>query len=91
MTNAEKSTISWIGWLLTPSRGRAQPTRIMLDPVPGAIANAPIDDESETEEERQAVAVATEWLKHNKPIPFDVVLADLGLTLEDVKGHREPE
>lgn len=63
----------------------------MLDPVSRAIANAPVDDEPETEEERQAVAEATEWLKHNKPIPFEEVLADFGLTLEDVKGHKEPQ
>jgi hypothetical protein len=63
----------------------------MLDPVSRAIRNAPVDDEPETEEERQAVAEATEWLKHNKPIPFEEVLADLGLTLEDVKGHKEPQ
>lgn len=63
----------------------------MLDPVSRAIANAPVDDEPETEEERQAVAEATEWLKHNKPIPFEEVLADFGLTLADVKGHKEPQ
>lgn len=63
----------------------------MLDPVSRAIANAPVDDGPETEEERQAVAEATEWLKHNKPIPFEEVLADFGLTLEDVKGYKEPQ
>jgi hypothetical protein len=45
-----------------------------------------IDDEPETEEERQAVAEATEWLKHNQPIPFEQVLAGMGLTLEVVKN-----
>ena len=64
---------------------------VMLDPVSRAIANAPIDDEPETEAERRAVAEATEWLKHNKPIPFEEVLADHGLTLEDVKNYKEPE
>ena len=53
-----------------------------------SIANAPIDDETETSEERQAVAEADEWLKHNhnNAIPFEDVLADFGLTLEDVKN-----
>jgi len=64
---------------------------VMLDPVPRAVANAPIDDEPETEQERQAVAEADEWLKHNQPIPFEDVLADFGLTMEDVKNHKEPE
>ena len=63
----------------------------MLDPVSRQLAAAPLDDEPETEEERQAVAEATEWLKHNKPIPFEDVLADFGLTLEDVKKHQDSE
>lgn len=64
---------------------------VMLDPVSRAIANAPLDDETETGEERQAVAEADEWLKHNTPIPFDDVLADFRLTLEDVKNYKEPK
>jgi hypothetical protein len=58
---------------------------VMLDPVARAIANAEIDDEPETAEEHQAVAEATEWLKHNKPIPFEDALADFGLRLQDLK------
>ena len=58
---------------------------VMLDPVSRAIAAAGIDDEPETAEERLAVAEATEWLKHNQPIPFETVLADFGLTMEDLK------
>ena len=64
---------------------------VMLDPVSRAIANAPVDDEPETEQERQAVAEATEWLQHNQPIPFEEVLSDFGLTVEDVKNHKEAE
>jgi hypothetical protein len=62
----------------------------MLDPVSRAIANAPVDDEPETGEERQAVAEADQWLRHNKPIAFEEVLADFGLTLEDVTNSNEP-
>ncbi len=65
--------------------------QVMLDPVSRAIANAPVDDEPETEQERQAVAEADEWLKHNQPIPFEDVLADFGVTLEDVKNFKDPE
>ena len=61
----------------------------MLDPVASAIAKAPIDDEPVTEEERQAVAEAKEWLRHNSGIPFEEVLADFGLTVEDLKAHPE--
>jgi len=64
---------------------------VLLDPVSRAIANAPTDEEPETEGERRAVAEGTEWLRHNKPIPFEDVLADRGLTLEDVKNYKESE
>ena len=55
----------------------------MLDPVSRAIANAPIEDEEIGAEEERAVAGAREWLKHNKPIPHEEVLAVFGLTLDD--------
>lgn len=61
----------------------------MLDPVSRAIANAPIDDEPETDEERQAVAEADQWFKENpEGIPFEDVLAEFGLTVSDIKSHR---
>jgi L-ascorbate metabolism protein UlaG (beta-lactamase superfamily) len=47
------------------------------------LALVPIDDEPFTEADRQAVAEAVEWLKHNEPIPIEEVLADFGLTLAD--------
>ena len=56
---------------------------VMTDPVSRALANAPFDDEPYTEEDRQAVAEAEEWLRHNKAIPLEDVLADLGLTMAD--------
>jgi len=55
----------------------------MLDPVSRATANAPIEDEEISAEEERAVAGAREWLKHNKPIAHEEVLAALGLTLDD--------
>ena len=54
----------------------------MLDPVSRAIANAPFEDEEIGAEEERAVAGAREWLKHNKPIPHEEVLAVFGLTLD---------
>lgn len=63
----------------------------MLDPVSRAIAKAPIDDEPESEEERRAVAESKEWFRRNpQRIPFEEVLADFGLTLEDIKESEEP-
>jgi hypothetical protein len=55
----------------------------MLDPVSRATANAPIEDEEISAEEERAVAGAREWLRHNKAIPHEEVLAVLGLTLDD--------
>jgi hypothetical protein len=55
----------------------------MLDPLSRKLALAPFDDEPFTEEDRQAVAEADEWSKHNQPIPMEEVLADFGLTMTD--------
>jgi hypothetical protein len=55
----------------------------MLDPMSRALANAPLEDEEISEEEERAVAESVEWLKHNKPIPHEEVLAEFGLTLDD--------
>ena len=63
---------------------------VMLDPVARAIANAPIDDEPVTEEEEKALAEAREWLKHNEGIPHEQVLAELGITQEEIDNYREP-
>jgi hypothetical protein len=62
----------------------------MLDPVALAIANAPIDDEPLTADEEQALAEAREWRKHNQPIPHEQVLAELGITQEDIENAKEP-
>lgn len=56
---------------------------VMLDPVSRALANAPPEDEEISEEEERAVAEAREWLRHNKPIPHEEVLAEFGLTMAD--------
>lgn len=41
--------------------------------------------------ERQAVAEADEWLKHNQPVPHEEVLAEYGLTMKDWETMaREP-
>ena len=59
----------------------------MLDPVSRAIANAPVDDEPETEQERKAVRESKAWFERggNQGIPQEEVLTDFGLTREAVK------
>ncbi|MGO9083796.1 MAG: hypothetical protein ACLQBK_01085 [Candidatus Sulfotelmatobacter sp.] len=52
----------------------------LLDPVSRAIANAPVDDEPLAAAEEKALDEAREWSKHNKAIPHEQVLAELGVT-----------
>jgi hypothetical protein len=63
---------------------------VMVDPVSRALANAPVDDEPTTEDEERAVAEAREWLKNNPGIPFEQVVTELGLTMEEVQNYRDP-
>jgi transcriptional regulator GlxA family with amidase domain len=59
----------------------------MLDPVSRTIANAPIDDEPESDTERQAVAASKEWLeKHpGEGVSLEDLSADLGISVDDLK------
>lgn len=61
----------------------------MLDPVSRAIANAPIDDEPLSAEEEKALREAREWSKHNKGIPHEQVLAELGITQEEIERFKK--
>jgi hypothetical protein len=63
---------------------------VMVYPVSRALANAPVDDEPTTEDEERAVAEAREWLKNNPGIPFEQVVTELGLTMEEVQNYRDP-
>ena len=58
----------------------------MLVPVSRAIANAPIDDESESEEERRAVAESKAWLAQHpgQTVSHAELMAEYGLSAEDV-------
>lgn len=53
----------------------------MVDPVAVAVRNAPIDDEPEGHEVKEAVGVVREWLKQNggKGIPHEEAMRRLGL------------
>lgn len=61
----------------------------MTDPVARAIAHAPVDEEPLTAEEIKALDESREWLKHNEGIPHDQVLAELGITLEDIDRYNK--
>lgn len=49
----------------------------IVDPI------VPFEDEEISEQEEHAVTEAREWLKHNKPISQEDVLAEFGLTITD--------
>jgi hypothetical protein len=53
-----------------------------------AMLPKPIEDEEISEAEKAAVAEADEWLTHNEPIPFEELLADFGLTLDDLDQSK---
>ena len=54
---------------------------MLLDPVSRKLVTAPLDDEPETEQERQAVQEAKDRLKENggKGIPHEEILREFGL------------
>jgi hypothetical protein len=54
------------------------------------IVDPALEDEDISEEEAQAVARSKEWFKHNPGTPFEEVVAELGLTMDQVRNHREP-
>jgi len=64
---------------------------VMLDPVSRAIANAPIDDEPETDEEKQAVAKSKTWFARNagQGASHEDVLAEFGVTPEDLRNRKD--
>ena len=74
---------------LTPSQVSAVVGLLeaILDPVSRKLAAAPLDDEPETEEERQAVEESKQWLHEHggRGIPLEEVLQDFGLTMEDFR------
>ena len=53
----------------------------MVDPVTAALRNAPMDDEPETVEEKQAVAEARDWLNERggKGISHQEAMRRVGL------------
>ena len=56
----------------------------MLDPLDRALATAAIDDETVSEEEREDIETSRKWFQDNKGNPFDEVLSELGISMEEV-------
>lgn len=49
-----------------------------------------VEDEEIGDEEEQTVARSTEWFNHNKGIPFEEVVSELGFTMEQIRSYQEP-
>ena len=62
---------------------------VITDPVARAIAHAPVDEEPLAAEAIKALNESREWLKHNEGIPHDQVLAELGITQEDIDRYNK--
>ena len=65
----------------TQLTGLVQFLETIIDPVAASLRNAPIDDESEAEEESLAAAESREWLNNNsgRGIPHTEAMRRLGL------------
>ena len=61
----------------------------IIDPVPRAIAQAPVDDEPVTAQEEKALAEAHVWLKDHKPIADEQVLVDLCITEPEIDNYQD--
>jgi hypothetical protein len=63
---------------------------VMTDPAAVAIRHGPVEDEPIGEDEERAVSASKEWFKNNRGIPFEEVVAELGFTMEQVRGREGP-
>jgi hypothetical protein len=60
-----------------------------LTAVEGLLEAMIHDDDELTEEDRRAVAASREYFqKGGRGIPFEPVVADLGFTMDQVRGHK---
>ena len=76
-----------------------QHAHALLDRLPADQMNAAVrfleflllEDEEISKEEEAAVARSKEWFKHNEGIPFEELVADFGLSIEEVRnGGQDP-
>ena len=60
-----------------------------LDPFSRKLALAPLDDEPVTPEEAAAIQAGAASLERNGGVPMEEVLADFGLTMDDLRQIAE--
>jgi hypothetical protein len=61
----------------------------MLSPLDRKLAQAPVDDEPLTPEEAAAIEAGIASLERHRGVPMEVVLADFGLTMDDLRKMAE--
>ena len=49
----------------------------------------PDEDEEISEEEGHAVVRSKEWFKHNQGTPFEQVVVECGLTMDQIRNRKE--
>jgi hypothetical protein len=54
-----------------------------------SILDPKLEDEPISDDEAQAVARSKEWFKHNEGISFEDVVAECGLTTDQIRGNKE--
>ena len=62
---------------------------VMVEPLTRSLASAPVEEEEVTPETAAALDASSEWLKHNAGIPHEEVLAELGITQEEVARYNK--
>jgi hypothetical protein len=63
----------------------------MLHPVERAVANAPLDDEPVTEEDRLCILAGHAAIREQNGTPMEEFLAEFGLTMEDFPLDRDAD
>jgi hypothetical protein len=63
----------------------------MLSPLDRKLALAPIDDEPLTPAESAAIQASIDSLERNGGVPMEAVLADFGLTIDDLHKMAESD
>ena len=76
--------------------GKKQYAHVMIDLLAPDKLTAVVSllevmlDEPLSAEQALALDEAREWLKYNKALPHDQVLAELGITQEEINNYEEP-
>jgi hypothetical protein len=62
--------------------------QVMTNPVSRAIAQAPLDEEPLSAKAIEALDQAREWSERNPGIRHEQVLAELGITQDEIERHK---